>query len=126
MAEVGTGEGKSIVLAIASAYLAIVGFNIRCACYSQYLSDRDQEKFQFLFEYLNISDKIVYSTFNSICEEILNVGKQDFKEQVAKMILHKPEGFFNKLFSFFGGVDFKKDSSDSPTILLIDEADVFF
>jgi hypothetical protein len=41
MAEVGTGEGKSIVLAVLSAYLALVGYNVRCACYSKYLSDRD-------------------------------------------------------------------------------------
>ena len=34
MAEIGTGEGKSIVLAIVSAYLAVVGFNVRYVCYS--------------------------------------------------------------------------------------------
>jgi len=38
VAEVGTGEGKSIILGILSAYLALVGFNVRCACYSMYLS----------------------------------------------------------------------------------------
>lgn len=41
MAQVGTGEGKSIVLAILSAYFALVGFNVRCSCYSEYLSERD-------------------------------------------------------------------------------------
>jgi hypothetical protein len=34
MAQVGTGEGKSIILATMNAYLALVGFNMRCACYS--------------------------------------------------------------------------------------------
>jgi hypothetical protein len=34
LAQVGTGEGKSIVLAGLSSYLALVGFKVRCACYS--------------------------------------------------------------------------------------------
>jgi hypothetical protein len=42
LAQVGTGEGKSIVLAGLSCYLALVGFKVRCACYSAYLSGRDQ------------------------------------------------------------------------------------
>lgn len=42
MAEVGTGEGKSIIFAVMSVYLALVGFNVRCACYSEYLSKRDE------------------------------------------------------------------------------------
>ena len=45
MTEVGTGEGKSIVLAITAAYLVLVGFDVRIACYSQYLSERDQINF---------------------------------------------------------------------------------
>lgn len=50
MAEIGTGEGKSIVLAVVSAYLAVVGFNVRCVCYSQYLSERDEDVFSKLFD----------------------------------------------------------------------------
>jgi preprotein translocase subunit SecA len=46
MAEVGTGEGKSIILAVMSAYLVVVGYNVRCVCYSQYLSERDFQKFK--------------------------------------------------------------------------------
>ena len=38
IAEVGTGEGKSIVLAMTSLYLALVGFDVKIACYSPYLS----------------------------------------------------------------------------------------
>lgn len=45
LAEVGTGEGKSIILATIAAYLALAGFNVRCACYSQYLGERDEETF---------------------------------------------------------------------------------
>jgi hypothetical protein len=97
MAEVGTGEGKSIVLAILSTYLAVVGYNVRCSCYSQYLSERDENSFKELFECLSLDDKIRYGTFNNICEEILNTGQKDFKEEVKKMILTKPTGLFNRL-----------------------------
>jgi len=42
---VGTGQGKSIILAGLSSYLALSGFKVRCACYSSYLSKRDAESF---------------------------------------------------------------------------------
>jgi hypothetical protein len=49
LAQIGTGEGKSIVLAGLASYLALVGFKVRCACYSLYLSSRDQKSFKILF-----------------------------------------------------------------------------
>ena len=47
--EVLTGQGKSIVLAGLCIYLALKGFRPYCACYSQYLSTRDQQEFKDLF-----------------------------------------------------------------------------
>ncbi len=41
MAQLGTGQGKSIVLAGLSCFLALTGYNVRSACYSAYLSQRD-------------------------------------------------------------------------------------
>lgn len=64
MAQVGTGEGKSIIFAVMSVYLALVGFNVRCACYSEHLSKRDQEDFRPLFEYMDVNQRIKYGTFN--------------------------------------------------------------
>jgi preprotein translocase subunit SecA len=64
LAQVGTGEGKSIILAGLSCYLALVGFTVRCACYSLYLSNRDQENFSILFEKLEVTKSIKYGTFN--------------------------------------------------------------
>ena len=109
MAEVGTGEGKSIILAILSTYLALVGFNVRCSCYSKYLSDRDEENFKPLFEYFDVDGKIRYGTFNNICEEILNTGDKDFKNEVKNMILHKPEGILDRLTNFLFGTDFLRE-----------------
>ena len=54
MAQVGTGEGKSIVLAGLSSYLALVGYEVNCACYSKYLSSRDGDAFGDLFVMLGI------------------------------------------------------------------------
>lgn len=74
LAQVGTGEGKSVVLAGLSSYLALVGYKVNCACYSLYLSQRDREAFAVLFSKLDIGAKIHYGTFNQICESILNQG----------------------------------------------------
>lgn len=43
--QIGTGEGKSIILAVVSCLLALVGFDVSCACYSEYLSKRDSKNF---------------------------------------------------------------------------------
>jgi preprotein translocase subunit SecA len=80
LAQVGTGEGKSIVLAGLSSYLALVGFKVRCACYSAYLSGRDQESFKILFERLGIENSIKYGTFNELCEDILNGNGGNLKD----------------------------------------------
>jgi hypothetical protein len=45
--EIGTGEGKSVTLAVASCIFAIFGYHISCACYSEYLSKRDYNMFLF-------------------------------------------------------------------------------
>ena len=54
MAQVGTGEGKSLILAGLSCYLALVGFEVNCACFSSYLSCRDNNAFKDLFDLLGI------------------------------------------------------------------------
>ena len=46
MVEVLTGQGKSVVLALTSIVLAFFGFRVDCACYSEYLSDRDRKEFK--------------------------------------------------------------------------------
>ena len=50
LVEIGTGEGKSLTLAVASCILALLGFNVSCACYSEYLSRRDYQSFENLFK----------------------------------------------------------------------------
>ena len=68
--EIGPGEGKSLTLAIASAVLALIGFDVNCACYSAYLSKRDYKSFEELFQVLGIQQNIHYGTFNQLYVKI--------------------------------------------------------
>ena len=119
LVEIGTGEGKSFTLAVASCILAMIGFDVSCACYSEYLSDRDYKSFEELFRVLNVAPYIHYGSFNKICENIIN-KKGDIRSLAKSMILGK-EISDNK-----SGSSETKENEERKCILLIDEVDVFF
>ncbi len=54
LVQIKTGEGKSITLAVVSIIFALNGFEVKCACYSKYLSKRDFESFLPLFQVLDL------------------------------------------------------------------------
>ena len=54
LVQIKTGEGKSITLAVVSMILALHGFEIKCACYSKYLSQRDYQSFEPMFTELGL------------------------------------------------------------------------
>ncbi len=66
MLQVGTGEGKSVLLGILSCFLAMIGIQVRCACYSKLLSQRDEKDFEQLFIQFNVKHLIVYSTIDEL------------------------------------------------------------
>ncbi|CAF1389902.1 unnamed protein product [Rotaria sordida] len=114
LVQIGTGEGKSVTLGATASILALLGFNVCCACYSEYLSQRDYTAFVSLFDSLGVSSHIHYGTFNKLCEYIINENG-DIRQVVEQLI--------------------SKDSNIAvenakiikrPKILLIDEVDVFF
>jgi preprotein translocase subunit SecA len=72
LVQIGTVEGKSFILAVYSTVLTLIGFDVYCVCYSEYLSDRDFQTFKSLFGILNLTEKINYDTFNKICENMIN------------------------------------------------------
>ncbi|ETO08396.1 Helicase conserved domain containing protein [Reticulomyxa filosa] len=114
LVQIGTGEGKSVTLAITCCVLALLGFDVNCASYSEYLSTRDFKSFESLFNILGVIDYIHYGTFNKLCERIINEGG-DVRTLVENLILP----------------DKAKSSSAisrviRAKILLIDEVDVFF
>lgn len=114
LVELGTGEGKSVVLAITACVFALVGVHIHCSCYSEVLSTRDRNDFTSVFRALGIEERIEYGTFNKLCEQSLN--KQcNVRERVREMILTNQRTI--------NTVDASRHAS--PKILLIDEVDVF-
>ena len=47
--QIRTGEGKSMILGMCSLLFALLGFRVRCVCYSEYLSQRDHNLFKEMF-----------------------------------------------------------------------------
>ncbi|CAF1341009.1 unnamed protein product [Rotaria sp. Silwood1] len=114
LVQIGTGEGKSITLGSMACILALLGFDVRCACYSQYLSQRDYQAFVPLFDSLGLLNYIHYGTFNRLCEDIIN-DNGDIR-QVVEQIISKDSNTGMK----------NNQNIKCAKILLIDEVDVFF
>ena len=112
LVQLGTGEGKSVVLAMAASVLALLGCDVSCACFSQVLSERDYIAFEPLFDVLGVHDHIQYGTFPHLSEKVVN-SKGNIRS-IAKDLIEK--GVKSK-----GAV-----SSGRPFALLVDEVDVFF
>jgi hypothetical protein len=113
--EIGTGEGKSIVLAVAAAVLALLGIEVSCVCYSEYLSTRDHAAFEPLFDALDITESIHYGTFDQACEREIN-AQGDIRSRVQAFI-ENPTRLQNNIGTHH---------MQRPRVLLIDEVDVFF
>ncbi len=109
--QIGTGEGKSIILGILSTILALVGFRISCVCYSQYLSARDYHSFKDLFLRFGVAEDIKYSTLAQMAGEFIN-EEGDIREYTKAFIE--------------GGRAKTTKVSKQDRILLIDEVDIFF
>lgn len=112
--EIGTGEGKSITLAVTAVVLALLGFEVSCACYSQYLSDRDYNEFKPIFELLGVAENIHYGTFNKLCEDIINENG-DVRKLAEELMRTGSTGNATA-----------NSRAERPKVLLIDEVDVFF
>ncbi|CAL6013588.1 Helicase-related_protein [Hexamita inflata] len=110
--QVLTGEGKSVILAVTAIVLAIMGFDVNCACYSEYLSQRDYESFTDLFNAFNVREQITYGTFGAMCEKYIN-QEGDIRSLTKSCITWNTIG--------------KSHSQKKrEQILMIDEVDVFF
>jgi hypothetical protein len=88
--QIKTGEGKSVTLAVLSIIFALCDFDVRCACYSLYLSNRDYKAFEAMFTQLELQDRIKYSTFNEICEMEINKNGE-LRDIVLNLVLVNPE-----------------------------------
>jgi len=118
LAQILTGEGKSIVIGTLAIFLALCGFLVDCVCYSKYLSKRDYAEFVNIFDKLNITDYIKYETFGELSSKIFN-EKVDVRKGTRMLM----EGKLRK-----GNVTARLSRTSKPRqrILLIDEVDTFF
>eukprot|EP01084_Bolivina_argentea_P230461 388780_1 len=121
LVEVGTGEGKSLIIAVTATVLALLDFDVYCACYSELLSSRDKSAFNDLFLQFNVAKNIEYHTFNKVLEKMINDGG-DVRVMAKNIVLSKN--------IVHGGGDEKKNDEKAfnkrQKILFIDEFDKFF
>eukprot|EP01083_Nonionella_stella_P027034 74350_1 len=91
LVEVGTGEGKSVIMAVTAIVLALLDFDVYCACYSELLSKRDQKAFNDLFNKFAVQNNIQYQTFNNVLEQMINDGG-DVREITKNIVLGDEKG----------------------------------
>ncbi|CAM4971805.1 unnamed protein product [Rotaria socialis] len=72
LVQIGAGEGKSITLGVTAAILALLGFDVHCACYSKYLSEKNYRELLPLFDSLGVAEYIRYGTINKLYEDMIN------------------------------------------------------
>jgi len=138
IAQVSTGEGKSLINAMVAMILALLGAEVSIACYSSYLSHRDERDFTVMFDELGIKDRIHYGTFEQVCERMVNEDG-NVRSSVEKMIMdsaqstqHSGQACSADSSSSFSALISASTHSRSAhanaslRILVIDEIDVFF
>ena len=84
--QIRTGEGKSIILGACSTVLALLGFRVRCVCYSDYLSGRDYELFRELFDAFSVTGLVTYSTIGEYSEDVTK-RKGDIRALTEALLL---------------------------------------
>ena len=114
LVQIGTGEGKSVVMAVTACLFALIRVDVNCSCYSEVLSMRDKNDFAPVFRAFGIEERIEYGTFNRLCENLLN-EQCNVREKVREMILNN-----NNLVDVAA-----KTVRIGRKVLLIDEVDVF-
>jgi hypothetical protein len=117
---VRTGEGKSAVLGVSAAVLALFRCRVSVACYSTYLSQRDGDNMAFLFNALGVLDLVSYKTLTEVCEYEIN-KTVNIRDTVEGIILGGRAGGSAGGAQAGSGVD-----GWNPRVLLVDEVDVFF
>ena len=116
LAEIGTGEGKSITLAVVAIVLALVGYDVSVSSYSTLLSDRDYRDFKGMFQLLGLEDRIHYGTFNTLCDQLIN-KRGDIRSAVHDFVV---DGSLPSITSKDNNIAYRE------SILLVDEVDVLF
>jgi hypothetical protein len=83
--QIRTGEGKSIILGAGAVVLGLLGFRVRCVCYSEYLSNRDYDLFKDVFSYFHLTEYIKYSKITTLSEDTTAV-KGDIRKLTQSLL----------------------------------------
>lgn len=112
VAQLRTGEGKSVLLGGLAAFLALLGHSVDVICYSAYLSNRDWLAFKDLFERLGIADKVQYLTIDGLMGQ--NTGH--VRQQVTDLLTNADRRA--------GATSAADSTPTTKRVLLFDEVDV--
>ncbi len=122
LAQVLTGQGKSLIIGLTATLFALMGYRVQAVCYSKYLATRDQEDFGNFFMVFGVKHKITYGTFESMASNVLNPMVSGTEQRITleeliedRILKHSTEQFGQLI-----------HDDRSNTILFIDEIDVFF
>ena len=110
--QIKTGEGKSWVTAATAVILALLGFSVDVACFSDYLSQRDKHQFGKLFDLFGVRYQIAYDIIGSFMEQLMS-SLGDTRSLARQLLKNE-------------SITELKKSSPSKKILFLDEVDVFF
>jgi uncharacterized protein YegL len=112
LAEVPTGEGKSVILGVLATTLALYGYHVDCVCYSSMLSSRDQIDFAPMFIAFGIAPLVRYGTFDTLSEDLITEQYGDLRQAARDYIAGASSGT-------------KGGQNARARVLVIDEVDVF-
>ncbi|XP_062552936.1 uncharacterized protein LOC134218089 [Armigeres subalbatus] len=117
LAQILTGQGKSLILGLVASILALFGHTVEIVCYSEYLAVRDATNFGVLYDALSIKSKVLYEVF----DDMANDQVQKFSNKAWKYVSNCI-GITHPV----SEIDDQESTDLSNTVLLIDEFDVFF
>ena len=127
LAQVKTGEGKSISLGIISTLFALLGYQVRTVCYSSYLSARDQKAFLELFQKFGILNKISYCTIRDLVWDVIRNDLANIPNLVENFLKGNNRSSWQKIQSKLSRPFHEVTSVQrKKSLLLLDEVDVFF
>lgn len=114
VAEVLTGQGKSVCLGALASLFALLEFDVNVVCFNPYLSKRDEKLFAPLFDQLNIAHRVTYSGIMELVDSCDTQGLLPRQTDYVRSFLEgKPKAKFEA-------------TKNTNKVLLIDEIDVFF
>ncbi|XP_055523776.1 uncharacterized protein LOC129717703 isoform X2 [Wyeomyia smithii] len=110
LAEVQSGQGKSLVLALTAALLALTGHEPRIVCSNENLASRDEHNFLQFFTLLNVESSIVYAATRIRIDDVID------RTELGNLLMQKFLGKREQK----RRINFLKDMRNS--VILIDEA----